>query len=72
MLLLSKKVSHESIPAHCEMSKRLQQHARATLRRMIKENPDWATDALDADVIVEQVWNALTGLDRLGLDKEIG
>lgn len=50
-------------PAHCEFSKRRQMRARRVLRQQIKLCPDFASNNLDADVIVEQVWNACAGLD---------
>jgi hypothetical protein len=64
LLLNGKRIERIDIPAHCEMSKKLQAHARGVLRKNLRECPNYATDAMDADVIIEQVWNALTGLDK--------
>jgi hypothetical protein len=52
-------------PFHCEMSQRLQSKARRVLREKIAECPKFRTDKIDANVIVEQVWNALVGHDRI-------
>ena len=41
-----------------------QEKARYTLRKEIKNNPDFGQNDLQADVIIEQVWNILTGLDK--------
>jgi hypothetical protein len=66
LVLLGEKrrVPAAKIPAHCEWSIATQRRARAELRRQIKLCPDFATDTRDADVILEQVWNAITGLGR--------
>ena len=59
-----KGVSRNDIPLHCEMTGLVRSHARAVLRRELKENHDWASSDMAADVIVEQIWNALVGLDN--------
>lgn len=64
ILLNGTRVNREAIPAHCEFSDKVQRHARTVLRRALKDCAGWDTDNLDADVIVEQVWNAMTGLDK--------
>ncbi|HEX8836765.1 MAG TPA: hypothetical protein VF748_07510 [Candidatus Acidoferrum sp.] len=51
--------------AHCEWPDALQRKARAALRRYLKQCPKFATNNLDADVVIEQVWNAIVGLDRV-------
>ena len=51
--------------AYGEMTDAHQRKARAVLRREIKDNPDALTSDLEADCIVEQVWNALVGLDNV-------
>lgn len=53
------------LPFHCEMSKSKKARARRALRREIKASPDFNKDDLEADVIIEQVWNALAGHSRL-------
>lgn len=50
---------------HCEMDDATQAKARAALRREIKRNPKFKTDDLDADCVIEQVWNALSGFDEV-------
>ena len=54
-------------PFHCEMPQRLQSKARRVLREKVRECPDFMSSKIDADVIVEQVWNALVGHDRIRL-----
>lgn len=51
--------------AHCEMDDAHTKKARAALRRALRENQNALTDDLEADCIVEQVWNSLTGLDKV-------
>lgn len=50
-------------PFHCEMPQRLQSKARRVLRERAKDCPQFMSRKLDADVIVEQVWNTLVGHD---------
>lgn len=52
-------------PFYCEMPNRLQEKARAALRRELECAPDWRTNNLTADAIIEQVWNALVGHDAI-------
>jgi hypothetical protein len=48
---------------YCEMPYGLQEKARDALRRELELCPDWRTDNLAADAVIEQVWNALVGHD---------
>lgn len=50
---------------HSEMPERVRSKARRVLRRKIAENPDYKTSRLDAEVVIEQVWNALVGNDKI-------
>jgi hypothetical protein len=54
-------------PFHCEMPQRLQSKARRVLREKARECPEFMSSKIDANVIVEQVWNALVGHDRIRL-----
>ncbi len=52
---------------HCEWSLKMQRAARSALRREAKGNPKFLKDNLDADVLIEQVWNAI--VEASGHDK---
>lgn len=60
------------LPLHCEIDQPTQARARKALRRMIKESPEWARDDTSADAIVEQVWNALVGHDKIRPPVKLG
>lgn len=46
---------------HCDMSKNRQRNARVALRNAIRANPNYHTNALQADCVIEEIWNALVG-----------
>ena len=46
-----------------EMSERKLSRARAALRRAVKEQEDFASDACSANVVLERIWNAIIGND---------
>jgi hypothetical protein len=50
--------------SYVSLSTDAQERARYTLRKEIKDNPKFGMNDLAADVILEQVWNVLTGLDK--------
>ena len=50
---------------HSEMPERIRSKARRVLRKQIAQNPDYKTSRLDAEVIIEQVWNVLIGNDKI-------
>lgn len=49
------------LPVHCDLPYRIQARARKALRKGIKNHPEWKNNKLDANCIIEQVWNALVG-----------
>ena len=52
---------------HCEWSRKMQRAARVALRAEAKANPAFLKNNMYADVILEQVWNAI--VEASGHDK---
>lgn len=50
---------------HHEFPERVKSRARSALRRQIEECPEFRSRRIDAEVIIEQVWNALVGNDKI-------
>lgn len=54
-----------TLPFYCEMSDKLCAKARRALRRELRTSDRIFKDNGEADAVIEQVWNALVGHNKI-------